>query len=198
MKKNLFLALMCVASLTMVTACGNGNSNKNNSKSETPTKVEKGKKLDIGDQFAFAGLESAKLVPEGAKEVSVLQTPTRSMNRPMKDDAFFYTGTDADAISLEQLNKFYASVYEAVKAAANDGKVYNKPYMGDTKVGSEMTEPKINKKKTTGRMSCLYKHGDKWFVIDADHDTSSRQFANAYPEPYYGYHVSVQEYFIDE
>jgi|GEM_PF-961613 len=198
MKKTLFLALMCVAGLTMVTACGNGNSNNKSSKTETATKAEKGKKLDIGDQFAFAGLESAKLVPEGAKEVSVLQTPTRSMNRPMRDDAFFYTGTDAEAITLDQLNKFYASVYDAVKAAANDGKVYVKPYMGDTKVGSEMTEPKVNKKKTTGRMSCLYKHGDKWFVIDADHDTSSRQFAKDYPEPYYGYHVSVQEYFIDE
>ena len=160
--------------------------------------VKAQQKLDIGDQFAFAGLESAKLVPDGAREISQPQIPDRSMDKPMHDVAFFYTGNNAEVITVDQLNAFFANVFAAVKAAATDGKVYEKPYMGSTKLGNEMTEPKKNKKKATGRMSCLYKHNGTCFIIDAEHDSQSRRFTKDYPEPYYGYCVKVQEYFIDE
>ena len=35
MRKTLFFALMCIASLTIVAACGNGNSSKNKSKTSS-------------------------------------------------------------------------------------------------------------------------------------------------------------------
>ena len=162
------------------------------------TSAPDGKKIDIGDQFAFAGLESAKLVPAWAREVSETQIPNRSMNKPICDIAYFYTGDNAEVITVDQLNEYFATVYEAVKAAAADGKIYEKPYMGDTKLGNELAGPKKNKKKSTGRMSCLYKNNGTWFVIDVEHDTQSAKFKKEYPEPYYGFRVSVREYFIDE
>lgn len=49
MKKNLFIALMCVASLTIVTACGNGSSTKS-----------KAGKVRTGDTKIDAKLEKAE------------------------------------------------------------------------------------------------------------------------------------------
>ena len=84
--KKITVLFLCAA-LLAAASCGN-NSNNNKGKSEEPkaaTKAEAGKKMDIGDKFAFAGLESSKLVPACAKEISEMETPVRSESRPMKE-----------------------------------------------------------------------------------------------------------------
>ena len=130
--KKITVLFLCAA-LLAAASCGN-NSNNNKGKSEEPkaaTKAEAGKKMDIGDKFAFAGLESSKLVPACAKEISEMETPVRSESRPMKDAAYFYTGTTSTDITIEQLDEFLATAYDAARAAASDGKVYKRGSYGD-------------------------------------------------------------------
>lgn len=79
----------------------------------------------LGDKFAFAGLETAKLVPAFASEISELKTDPRSESKPMKDEAFFYTGEDITAIPAEKVQAYLQKVYSAVKKAADNG-VINK------------------------------------------------------------------------
>ncbi len=192
--------LLCSA-LSVVVCCGS-NSNKGKDKVAEPqasTKTETVKKMDIGDKFAFAGLESSKLVPACAKEVSELQTPVRSENRPMKDAAYFYTGTASTDITIAQLDEFLAIAYNAAKAAASDGKVYKRGAYGDTKLGAEITEPyKCTGKKPLADWSCVYKHDGKWFSLTVKHARLDEKFKKEYPGNYCGFGIIVTEYFIDE
>ena len=76
-----------------------------------------GNNLDLGDKFAFAGLESNKLVPSFAIEISEQTTDPRSENRPLKDEVIFYTGTTTKVVSPETLTAYLQQVYEAAKKA---------------------------------------------------------------------------------
>ena len=86
----------------------------------------------LGDKFAFAGLETAKLVPAFATEISDLKTDPRSESKPMKDEAFFYSGSDITKIPVAKVQAYLQNVYAAVKKAADGGVVYKaKGYAGD-------------------------------------------------------------------
>ena len=86
----------------------------------------------LGDKFAFAGLETAKLVPAFATEISDLKTDPRSESKPMKDEAFFYSGSDITKIPAAKVQAYLQNVYAAVKKAADGGVVYKaKGYAGD-------------------------------------------------------------------
>ena len=63
-------------------------------------------KLDFGDRFAFAGLESAKLVPPTGSEILERKVPVRDMeHRPVKDAIYVYNSDAPGAITVEQLNE---------------------------------------------------------------------------------------------
>lgn len=198
--KKITVLFLCAA-LLAAASCGY-NSNSNKGKSEEPkaaTKTEAGKKMDIGDKFDFAGLESSKLVPACAKEVSELQTPVRSESRPMKDAAYFYTGTASTDITIQQLDEFLATAYNAAKAAASDGKVYKRGSYGDTKLGAEITEPyKCTSSKPLADWSCVYKHDGLWYSLTVRHARQDEKFKKEYPGNYCGFAIIVTEYFIDE
>ena len=69
-------------------------------------------KLDFGDRFAFAGLESAKLVPPTGSEILERKVPVRDMeHRPVKDAIYVYNSDAPGAITVEQLNAYVAQVY---------------------------------------------------------------------------------------
>ena len=177
MKKVLFV-LLCVASMSLFAA----------------------PKIDFGDRFAFAGLESSKLVPPTGIEILERKVPVRNMDqRPIKDAIYVYSGDTKDAITVDELNAYIAQVFEAVKAASNDGKVYKEPSYGDTKLVGELTEPAV----TTYRsytFKCIFKHDDKWFSVHAGHgaDYGGSVWVKNMPEKFFCWTIYVQEYFIDE
>ena len=144
-------------------------------------------KLDFGDRFAFAGLESAKLVPPTGIEILERKVPVRDMeHRPVKDAIYVYNSDAPGAITVEQLNAYVAQVYAAAKAASNDGKVYKEPAYGDTKL--------------YGTLKCVIKHGDRWYSIHAGYgpDYGGSVWVKDLPEKFYCWKIYVSEYFIDE
>ncbi len=157
-------------------------------------------KLDFGDRFAFAGLESAKLVPPTGSEILERKVPVRDMeHRPVKDAIYVYNSDAPGAITVEQLNAYVAQVYAAAKAASNDGKVYKEPAYGDTKLAGELTAPKVYE-KAYGTLKCVIKHGDRWYSIHAGYgpDYGGSVWVKELPEKFYCWKIYVSEYFIDE
>ena len=185
--KKITVLFLCAA-LLAAASCGN-NSNNNKGKSEEPkaaTKAEAGKKMDIGDKFAFAGLESSKLVPACAKEISEMETPVRSESRPMKDAAYFYTVLISERLVMDDV---YTSVHiEEYEAETRD-----------TKLGAEITEPyKCTGSKPLADWSCVYKHDGLWYSLTVRHARQDEKFKKEYPGNYCGFAIIVTEYFIDE
>ena len=149
-------------------------------------------KKTLGDKFAFAGLESDQLVPDFAVELSELKTDPRSESKPMKDEAFFYTGPDITAIPAAKVQAYLQNVYAAVKKAADGGVVYKaKGYAGD-QLGEQITAaPTTDKPAAT--VMYLYQHNGVWFNISVGHKAYFRKFKKDYGEKYIGVGVSVQE-----
>ena len=156
--------------------------------------------LDFGDRFAFAGLESAKLVPPTGVEILERQVPVRNMDqRPIKDAVYVYIGEEKGTVSVSQMNAYSAQVFQACKAASNDGKVYKEPSYGDTKLMGELTEPKVFE-KAYGTAKYLIKHGDRWFTVHVGYgsDYGGSVWVKNLPEKFYCWTIYVREYFIDE
>ena len=157
-------------------------------------------KFDFGDRFAFAGLESAQLVPPAGIEILERKVPVRDMeHRPVKDAIYIYNGEAKGAVTVEQLNAYSAQVFAACQAASNDGKVYKEPGYGDTKLVGELTEPKVFE-KAYGTAKYLIKHGDRWYTIHAGYSTDygGSVWVKNLPEKFYCWTIYVREYFIDE
>ena len=146
----------------------------------------------LGDKFAFAGLETAKLVPAFAIEISELKTDPRSESNPMKDEAFFYTGADITKIPAAKVEAYLQQVYKAVKKAADGGKVYKaKGYAGD-QLGEEITEAPTTAKPAATVMY-LYQHDGVWFNISVGHKAYFRKFKKDYGEKWIGVGITVKE-----
>ena len=146
----------------------------------------------LGDTFAFAGLETAKLVPAFATEISTLKTDPRSESKPMKDEAFFYTGSDITKIPAAKVQAYLQEVYKAVKKAADGGKVYKaKGYAGD-QLGEEITAAPTTEKPAATVMY-LYQHDGVWFNISVGHKAFFRKFTKDYGEKWIGVGVTVKE-----
>ena len=157
-------------------------------------------KFDFGDRFAFAGLESNKLVPPTGIEILERKVPVRNMDqRPIKDAIYVYNGDVKGAVSVDQLNAFSAQVFEACKAASNDGKIQKEPAYGDTKLVGELTEPKVFE-KAYGTAKYLFKHGDRWFTVHVGYGTdyAGSVWVKGLPEKFYCWTISVREYFVEE
>lgn len=155
--------------------------------------------FDFVDRFAFAGLESAKLVPPSGTRVLERKVPVRDMeHRPIKDAIYIYTGETKEVVSVSELNDYIARVYEAVKAASNDGKVYKEPSYGDTKLVGELELKEFQ--KPLGTIRCVYKHGDKWFSVKAGHtaEYGGKVWVDELPEKFFCWIIYVREYFIEE
>lgn len=156
--------------------------------------------FDFGDRFAFAGLESAKLVPPTGIEILDRKVPVRDMDhRPVKDAIYIYNGETKGAVTPDQLNAYSAQVFAACKAASNDGKVFKEPSYGDTKLVGELTEPKVFE-KAYGTAKYLIKHGERWYTIHVGYGTDygGSVWVKDLPEKFYCWTIYVREYFIDE
>ena len=148
--------------------------------------------ISIGDKFAFAGLESDKLVPAFAIELSELTTDPRSESNPMKDEAFFYTGQDITKIPVAKVEAYLQQVYKAVKKAADGGKVYKAKGVSGDQLGEEITEaPTTDKPAAT--VMYLYQHDGVWFNISVGHKAYFRKFKKDYGEKWIGVGITVKE-----
>ena len=143
-------------------------------------------------QFAFAGLESAALVPDFAVEVSELATNPRSESRPMKDEAFYYSGSDITAIPAAKVQAYLQQVYKAVKKAADGGKVYKAKGISGDQLGEEITvAPTTSKPAAT--IMYLYQYNGVWFNISVGHKAYFRKFKKSYGDKYIGVGITVKE-----
>jgi hypothetical protein len=151
-----------------------------------------GSKISVGDKFAFAGLESDQLVPAFALEQSTLKTNPRSESKPMKDEAFFYTGSDITKIPADKVQVYLQTVYAAVKKAADGGKVYKAKGMSGDQLGEEITTPPTTDKPAATIMY-LYQHDGVWFNISVGHKAYFRKFTKDYGEKWIGVGITVKE-----
>lgn len=146
----------------------------------------------LGNKFEFAGLETAKLVPSFAKELSELKTNPRSESKPMKDEAFFYTGSDMSAVSAAKVQEYLQNVYAAVKKAADGGVVYKAKGVSGDQRGEQVTTPPTTEKPAATVMY-LYQHNGVWFNCTVGHKAYFRKFTKDYGEKYIGVGVTVKE-----
>lgn len=178
-----------IAVTAMMLSCGGNGQNGEN---RNDVKGGSGAKISIGNKFAFAGLESDQLVPDFAVELSELETDPRSESKPMKDEAFFYTGPDITAIPAAKVQTYLQTVYVAVKKAADDGKVFKAKGISGDELGEEITTPPATDKPAATIMY-LYQHGGTWFNITVGHKAYFRKFKKDYGEKFIGVGVSVKE-----
>lgn len=186
--------IISLASVLLVLAsCGNGtpaaNSNEETQTTTEETTVEttKASSIELGDKFAFAGLNTDQLVPSFAKEVSETE---KSLDTDVCRGVYLYVGDNVDVVAPEELNKWFSAVYDAAKAASDDGKIYTPGAFGDTQRGAEITGPVVTDKKF-GEFSCIYKHDGVWYRFDASHKVQHDKFVKDYPEKYYGVKLYV-------
>lgn len=196
--KKISIALLCLVSFAVV-ACGNNKSTESNEDNaqESATIKTKASKISIGDMFAFAGLNSQDLVPAFAVEISETQGSLAG-EHPLKNGVYFYTGEVVTVVSVEELNAYFAKVFETAKAASEDGKLYKPGTFGDTQLRGELTQAPVLQ-KSFGDFSCCFKNNGKWFRLDVSHRVQHCKFVKEYPgEKYYGVKVYVQEYNVTE
>ena len=180
-------ALFAAAAI-MLPCCGNGQNGTNGNDINGGS----GAKISIGDKFAFAGLESAQLVPDFAIELSELKTDPRSESKPLKDEVFFYTGPNITAIPAAKVQAYLQQVYYAVKKAADGGVVYYQKGMFDNQRGEEVKQAPTTDKPSASVMY-LYQHDGMWFYISAGHKAYFRKFKKDYGEKFIGTGVLVKE-----
>ena len=177
-----------IAVAAVVLSCG-GNGQKGTSGNDVNGN---GAKISIGDKFAFAGLESDHLVPDFAIELSELETDPRSESKPMKDEAFFYTGSDITAIPAAKVQAYLQKVYSAVKKVADNGVIYKAKGISGDELGEEITtSPTTDKPAAT--VMYLYQHDGTWFNITVGHKAYFRKFKKDYGEKYIGVGITVKE-----
>lgn len=184
------LSLIAVAA--MVLSCGSngrkGHDNNNNNNEVTRS----GAKISIGDKFAFAGLESDQLVPEFTIELGELETDPRSESNPIKDEVFFYTGSEITDTPAAKVQAYLQQVYSAVKKAADGGVIYKAKGISGDQLGEEITTPPTTEKPAATVMY-LYQHDGRWFNITVGHKAYFRKFKKDYGEKFIGVGVNVQE-----
>lgn len=185
-----------IAMAALLVSCGSNGSKKggkDKADQAAPAQTEvKSSGISIGDKFAFAGLQSDKLVPDFAIELSELTADPRSESKPMKDEAFFYTGADISKIPAAKVQAYLENVYSAVKKAADGGKVYKAKGISGDELGEEITSaPTTDKPAAT--VMYLYQHDGVWFNVSVGHKAYFRKFKKDYGEKWIGAGVTVKE-----
>ena len=135
MKKNLFLALMCIASLTIVTACGNGSSSKSNSKNtgkdETSAKVENAVK-DVKD---MVGIEQAAYWLDKTFSLKLADVSPAFENEALENGVDGCMGNsgggivsfvkkDGTPITEDEFKAYVTKIYPLVQKCSPTGKIH--------------------------------------------------------------------------
>lgn len=168
MMKKIYLALMCMAAVTMFTACGGGSKKSADGTAETRTEtkaVAKASNLDVGDRYAFAGLASADVVPPFAREISDVKD---NHTKLPSATTFFGFGKDRAPFSEKEYNDYAQKLFGKIKSIAENGKVYREGALGQLAKGEEVTElgKMILLSNESEIFSFIYKYDERWYGLD--------------------------------
>ena len=191
MKKTLFFALVCVASLTMVTACGNGNSNKNKATKVVTGDAKIDKQLEQAEKqlSEMTGTEQAEvtikkmynlttddLSPDfNSNLITTGSEPT--MGNGVNVATLNFEKADGSAISAEEFAAYVAKIYSVAEKVSPTGKVHRGPGMNMDRSAEEAKQVlPLNEAIKFGRaVLCIPRDGEvnngyKHFTASWDDD----------------------------
>ncbi len=191
--KKIYLALVCIVSLVIMTACGGGNKNNNAADGKAEVKKEakatKASNLSVGDRYAFAGLSSVDIVPDFGKEITDFSDSEG--NGLSKASTFFGYGSDREPFSDKVYNDYCQKLFAKMKSLSEDGKVYNVNTM-DFKVKDEVAALGEMKKwdKSAPAFCFAYPYNGSWVLVNV----SFRKSFSGKTEGTYGLDVKSQTF----
>ena len=191
--KKVFVALMCMASLVIMTACGGGNAKKDASGETAEVKKEakasKSSNLSVGERYAFAGLASADIVPGFGQEIS--DEKDTDANGVTKATTFFGYGDDREPFSDKVYDEYCRKLFAKLKSLSDDGKLYD-VNMLDFKVREEV--PELGEMKKWGKdlttFCFAYPYQGKWVLANVKYKKSF----SGKTEGTYGLEITVQTF----
>ena len=190
--RKVFLALMCMVSLVIMTACG-GNAKKDASGETAEVKKEakatKSSNLSVGERYAFAGLASADIVPSFGREIT--DSNDTDANGVTKATTFFGYGDDREPFSDKVYDEYCRKLFAKLKSLSDDGKLYD-VNMLDFKVRDEV--PELGEMKKWGKdltMFCFaYPYKGEWVLANVKYKKSF----SGKTEGTYGLEITVQTF----
>ena len=191
--KNVFLSIMCMASLVIITACGGNNTNKNASGETAEVKKEakatKSSNLSVGERYAFAGLSSDDIVPNFGREIT--DSNDTDANGVTKATTFFGYGDDREPFSDKVYDEYCRKLFAKLKSLSEDGKLYDVNTL-DFKVREEVAElGEMKKWGNDGASFCFaYPYKGEWVL-------ASVKFGKSFSgktEGTYGLDIHVQTF----
>ena len=191
--RKVFLALMCMASLVIMTACGGGNAKKDASGETAEVKKEakatKSSNLSVGERYAFAGLASADIVPSFGREIT--DSNDTDANGVTKATTFFGYGDDREPFSDKVYDEYCRKLFAKLKSLSDDGKLYD-VNMLDFKVRDEV--PELGEMKKWGKdlttFCFAYPYKGEWVLANVKYKKSF----SGKTEGTYGLEITVQTF----
>ena len=142
--KKIYLALMCMASLAIVAACGGGNANKGGEAAEsenTEQKAEAGQATadvenpTMAQCFAQFDMDVSKIMIGGGE----VKEDGHIKKKAIQCDASYFEKF-ADGIDREKAEAWKQQVFDYCKSIAKDGKIYQIPeFASDSSNPKEVT-----------------------------------------------------------
>ena len=191
--KNVFLSIMCMASLVIITACGGNNTNKNASGETAEVKKEakatKSSNLSVGERYAFAGLSSDDIVPNFGREIT--DSKDTDANGVTKAITFFGYGNDREPFSDKVYDEYCRNLFAKLKSLSEDGKLYKVNTL-DFKVREEVAElGEMKKWGKDGATFCFaYPYKGEWVLANV----KFRKSFSGKTEGTYGLDIHVQTF----
>ena len=191
--KNVFLSIMCMASLVIMTACGGGNAKKDGSEGTAEVKIEakatKSSNLSVGERYAFAGLSSDDIVPSFGREIT--DSKDTDANGVTKATTFFGYGDDREPFSDKVYDEYCRKLFAKLKSLSEDGKLYKVNTL-DYKVRDEVSElGEMKKWGKDGATFCFaYPYNGQWVLANVKY----RKSFSGKTEGTYGLDIHVQTF----
>ena len=191
--KNIFLSIMCMASLVIMTACGGGNAKKDGSEGTAEVKKEakatKSSNLSVGERYAFAGLSSDDIVPSFGREIT--DSNDTDANGVTKAITFFGYGNDREPFSDKVYDEYCRNLFAKLKSLSEDGKLYKVNTL-DFKVREEVAElGEMKKWGKDGATFCFaYPYNGQWVLANVKY----RKSFSGKTEGTYGLDIHVQTF----
>ncbi len=194
--KKIYLALMCVVSFVVMSACGDGNKKSSAIADDKAGAMEEAKvsdeasNLSVGERYAFAGLTSADIVPGFGKEITDFSDSEG--NGIYKASTFFGYGSDREPFSDKVYNDYCKKLFDKMKSLSEDGKIYRVNTM-DFKLKGEVADMGEMKKwdKSSPGFSFAYPYNGTWVLVDV----SYRKSFSGKTEGTYGLDVKSQTFY---
>lgn len=193
MKKNLLFALMCVTSLTIVTACGNGSSKKSSAGKVLTGDARIDAKLEKAEKkiSEMTGIEQAEATIKKMYDLTIddvspefdykliMEGVWATMGNGVNTATLNFEKVDGSAISSEEFAAYVAKIYPIVEKVSPTGRVHRGPGMNMDRSAEEAKQVlPLSEAIRYGRaVLCFPKgaeevnNGYKHFTVSWDEDT---------------------------